>query len=158
MHREDSRELNASTNGQEWIADPVNFGRRYLGPLLELLLGWVLLVYGVLRLLGRVQAEQRWRYVGGSLALTVGGCFWGTLVADCEARGNHHKQGGGQVETTPHRRNCAGHQPLWLQRAGGNPRSGGLRRCPSGTATGFWQSAGRSPGSRPAGPALGHRR
>lgn len=57
---------------QEWIADPVAFGRRYLGPLFELLLGWVLLVYGVLRLLGRVQAEQRGRYVGGGLALTVG--------------------------------------------------------------------------------------
>jgi hypothetical protein len=77
MHREDSRELNASTSVQEWIDDPVTFGRRYLGPLLELLLGWVLLVYGVLRLLGRVQAEQRWRYVGGSLALTVGGLLLG---------------------------------------------------------------------------------
>jgi uncharacterized membrane protein HdeD (DUF308 family) len=62
---------------QEWIADPVTFGRQYLGPLLELLLGWVLLVYGVLRLLGRVQAEQRWRYVGGGLALTVGGLLLG---------------------------------------------------------------------------------
>ena len=62
---------------QEWIADPVTFGRRYLGPLLELLLGWVLLVYGVLRLLGRVQAEQRRRYVGGGLALALGGLFLG---------------------------------------------------------------------------------
>ena len=62
---------------QEWIADPVAFGRRYLGPLLELLLGWVLLVYGVLRLLGRVQAGQRGRYVSGVLALTVGGLLLG---------------------------------------------------------------------------------
>jgi len=52
-------------------------------------LGWVLLAYGVLRLLGRVQAEQRGRYVGGGLALTVGGLllidslsqsFWRLLV------------------------------------------------------------------------------
>jgi hypothetical protein len=49
------------------------FGRRYLGPLLQLLLGWVLLVYGVLRLLGRVQAGQWGRYVGGGLALAAGG-------------------------------------------------------------------------------------
>jgi hypothetical protein len=62
---------------QEWIADPVTFGRRYLGPLFELLLGWVLLVYGVLRLLGRVQAERRGRYVGGSLAFTVGALLLG---------------------------------------------------------------------------------
>jgi hypothetical protein len=53
--------------------DPlVAFGRQYLGPLLELLLGWVLLAYGVLRLLGRVQAEQPGRYVGGGLALATG--------------------------------------------------------------------------------------
>jgi hypothetical protein len=62
---------------QEWITDPLAFGRRYLGPLLELLLGWVLLIYGMLRLLGRVQAEQRGRYVGGGLALTVGGVLLG---------------------------------------------------------------------------------
>jgi hypothetical protein len=62
---------------QEWIADPVTFGRRYLGPLFELLLGWVLLVYGVLRLLGRVQAERRGRYVGGGLAFTVGALLLG---------------------------------------------------------------------------------
>jgi hypothetical protein len=62
---------------QEWITDPLVFGRRYLGPLLELLLGWVLLIYGMLRLLGRVQAEQRGRYVGGGLALTVGGVLLG---------------------------------------------------------------------------------
>jgi len=62
---------------QELIADPLTFGRRYLGPLFELLLGWVLLAYGVLRLLGRVQAEQRGRYVGGGLALTVGGLLLG---------------------------------------------------------------------------------
>lgn len=62
---------------QEWIADPVAFGRRYLGPLFELLLGWVLLVYGVLRLLGRVQVGYRGRYVGGGLALTVGALFLG---------------------------------------------------------------------------------
>jgi len=53
-------------------ADPLTFGRRYLGPLFELLLGWVLLVYGILRLLGRVQAGERGRYLGGGLALTVG--------------------------------------------------------------------------------------
>jgi hypothetical protein len=52
--------------------DLLEFGRRYLGPMLELLLGWVLLVYGVLRLVGRVQAEQRGRYPGGSLALAAG--------------------------------------------------------------------------------------
>ena len=62
---------------QEWIDDPVAFGRRYLGPLFELLLGWVLLVYGVLRLLGRVQVGQRGRYVGGGLALTVGALLLG---------------------------------------------------------------------------------
>lgn len=62
---------------QEWIADPVTFGRRYLGPLSELLLGWVLLVYGVLRLLGRVQAEERGRYLGGGLALAVGSLLLG---------------------------------------------------------------------------------
>ena len=62
---------------QEWIADPLAFGRRYLGPLFELLLGWVLLVYGVLRLLGRVQAEHRGRYVGGGLALAAGGLLLG---------------------------------------------------------------------------------
>ena len=57
---------------QDWIADPITFGRRYLVPLFELLLGWVLLVYGVLRLSGRVQTEERWRYPGGGLALVVG--------------------------------------------------------------------------------------
>jgi hypothetical protein len=57
--------------------DPLTFGRRYLGPLMELLLGWVLLIYGVLRLLGRVQAEERGRYVGGGLALTIGGLLLG---------------------------------------------------------------------------------
>jgi hypothetical protein len=62
---------------QEWIADPVAFGRRYLGPLFELLLGWVLLVYGALRLLGRVQTGERGRYIGGGLALTVGGLLLG---------------------------------------------------------------------------------
>jgi hypothetical protein len=40
--------------------------------MLELLLGWVLLVYGVLRLVGRVQAGQRGRYPGGSIALAAG--------------------------------------------------------------------------------------
>ena len=58
-------------------ADPLTFGRRYLGPLFELLLGWVLLVYGILRLLGRVQANQRGRYVGGLLAFIVGGLLLG---------------------------------------------------------------------------------
>jgi hypothetical protein len=53
--------------------DPLEFGRRYLSPMLELLLGWTLLIYGVLRLLGRVQPEQRGRYPGGSIALTAGG-------------------------------------------------------------------------------------
>ena len=47
-------------------SDLLDFGRRNLGPLLELLLGWVLLVYGVLRLLGRVQAGQSGRYLGGA--------------------------------------------------------------------------------------------
>jgi hypothetical protein len=62
---------------QEWINEPLTFGRRYLGPLFELLLGWVLLVYGVLRLLGRVQVEERGRYVGGGIALTVGSLLLG---------------------------------------------------------------------------------
>jgi hypothetical protein len=48
-----------------------------LGPLSELLLGWVLLVYGVLRLLGRVQAEERGHYVGGGVALAVGSLLLG---------------------------------------------------------------------------------
>jgi hypothetical protein len=52
--------------------DLLEFGRRYLWPMLELLLGWVLLVYGVLRLVGRVQAEQRGRYPGGGMALAAG--------------------------------------------------------------------------------------
>ena len=53
--------------------DLLDFGRRYLGPLLELLLGWVLLVHGVLRLLGRVQVEQSGRYPLGGVALVAGG-------------------------------------------------------------------------------------
>lgn len=65
-----------------WIADPLAFGRRFLGPLFELLLGWVLLTYGVLRLLGRVQAGQPGRYTGGGLALTVGAL----LLADACSR------------------------------------------------------------------------
>jgi hypothetical protein len=52
--------------------DLLEFGRRYLGPMLELLLGWVLLAYGVLRLVGRVQAGQRGRYPGGGMALAAG--------------------------------------------------------------------------------------
>lgn len=62
---------------QDWIADPVSFGRRHLGPLFELLLGWVLLVYGVLRLLGRVHTEQRGRYLSGGLALAAGSLLLG---------------------------------------------------------------------------------
>jgi hypothetical protein len=62
---------------QEWASDPVAFGRRYLGPLFELLLGWVLFVYGALRLWGRVQAGQPGRYVGGGLALALGGLLLG---------------------------------------------------------------------------------
>jgi hypothetical protein len=53
--------------------DPLEFGRRYLSPMLELLLGWTLLVYGVLRLLGRVQPERLGRFPGGSIALIAGG-------------------------------------------------------------------------------------
>jgi hypothetical protein len=52
--------------------DLLEFGRRHLGPMLVLLLGWVLLVYGVLRLLGRVQAGERGRYPGGGMALAAG--------------------------------------------------------------------------------------
>jgi hypothetical protein len=52
--------------------DVLEFGRRYLGPMLELLLGWVLFVYGMLRLLGRVQAGERGRYLGGGTALAAG--------------------------------------------------------------------------------------
>jgi uncharacterized membrane protein HdeD (DUF308 family) len=52
--------------------DLLEFGRRYLWPMLELLLGWVLLVYGVLRLVGRVQAGERGRYPGGAIALAAG--------------------------------------------------------------------------------------
>jgi hypothetical protein len=53
--------------------DVLDFGRRYMQPLLELLLGWILLVYGILRLLGRVQVEEPGRYVGGGVALAAGG-------------------------------------------------------------------------------------
>lgn len=63
--------------GTSSIPDPVAFGRQYMVPLLELLLGWVLLVYGVLRLLGRVQVEQPGRYIGGGLALAAGSLFLG---------------------------------------------------------------------------------
>lgn len=59
------------------VSEAVDFGRRYLGPLLELLLGWVLLVYGVLRLLGRVQVRQPGRRMGGGLALAAGGVLLG---------------------------------------------------------------------------------
>lgn len=52
--------------------DLLEFARRYLGPMLELLLGWVLLAYGVLRLVGRVQAGQRGCYPGGGMALAAG--------------------------------------------------------------------------------------
>ncbi len=62
---------------QGWSSDPLTFGRQYLGPLLELLLGWVLLVYGVLRLVGRVQSGRPGRYLGGSLALAAGGLLLG---------------------------------------------------------------------------------
>lgn len=62
---------------QEPVSDPLAFGRRYLGPLFELLLGWVLLVYGALRLLGRVQAGQPGRYLNGALALAAGSLFLG---------------------------------------------------------------------------------
>jgi hypothetical protein len=62
---------------QEWLSDPLTFGRRYLGPLVELLLGWVLLVYGVLRLVGRVQSGRAGRYLGGALALAAGGILLG---------------------------------------------------------------------------------
>jgi hypothetical protein len=51
----------------------LDFGRRYLGPLLELLIGWVLLVYGALRLSGRVQEGQPNRYPAGAAALAAGG-------------------------------------------------------------------------------------
>ncbi len=67
------RRLRTSVQGTDF--DLLDFGRRNLGPLLELLLGWVLLVYGVLRLLGRVQAGQSGRYLGGSVALAAGGLF-----------------------------------------------------------------------------------
>jgi hypothetical protein len=59
------------------ISDPLEFGRRYLGPLIELLLGWVLLVYGVLRLVGRVQVGQPGRHVGGGLSLIAGSLLLG---------------------------------------------------------------------------------
>jgi hypothetical protein len=62
---------------QEWLSDPLTFGRRYLGPLVELLLGWVLFVYGVLRLVGRVRSGRPGRYLGGSLALAAGGLLLG---------------------------------------------------------------------------------
>jgi len=50
--------------------------------LLELLLGWVLLVYGVLRLAGRVAADRPGRAFRGSLAVVAGvlllarGCYY----------------------------------------------------------------------------------
>ncbi|MGH7508500.1 MAG: hypothetical protein ACREMZ_03390 [Gemmatimonadales bacterium] len=55
----------------------ISFGLQYSGPLLELLFGWVLLVYGVLRLLGRLQEGRPGRYVAGGLALAVGGLLLG---------------------------------------------------------------------------------
>jgi hypothetical protein len=58
-------------------SDPLAFGRRYLGPMLELLLGWVLVVYGLLRLAGRVQTGQPGRYLRGFLALAAGGFLVG---------------------------------------------------------------------------------
>jgi hypothetical protein len=53
-------------------SDLLDFGRRHLGPMLELLLGWVLLVYGILRLLGRVREGQPGRYLGGGVASAAG--------------------------------------------------------------------------------------
>jgi hypothetical protein len=67
---EESLRLKAGMQGASF--DLLEFGRRYLGPMLELLLGWVLFVYGVLRLLGRVQAGERGRYPGGGIALAAG--------------------------------------------------------------------------------------
>ena len=46
-----------------------------LGGLLELLLGWVLLVYGVLRLAGRVAADRSGRVVRGGVAVIAGVLF-----------------------------------------------------------------------------------
>ena len=43
--------------------------------LLELLLGWVLLVYGVLRLAGRVAADQPGRVFRGGVAMIAGALF-----------------------------------------------------------------------------------
>jgi hypothetical protein len=61
--------LDETVSSQDF--DFLTLGRRYLGPLLELLLGWVLVVYGMLRLLGRVQMGQPG--LGGGLALAAGG-------------------------------------------------------------------------------------
>jgi hypothetical protein len=52
----------------------------HLWGLLELLLGWVLFVYGVLRLAGRVAADRPGRLFRGSLALIAGVLF---LVRSC---------------------------------------------------------------------------
>jgi hypothetical protein len=57
---------------QDSSRDLLDFGRRHLGPVVELLLGWVLLVHGVLRLLGRVQVGQPGRYLWGGVALAAG--------------------------------------------------------------------------------------
>jgi hypothetical protein len=62
--------------------DVLEFGRRYMGPLLELLLGWVLLVYGVLRLLGRVQQDSRDATPVGDSRWSPEGSSWGTPAAD----------------------------------------------------------------------------
>ena len=58
---------------QETGHDFLEFGRRHLGPVLELLLGWILLVYGGLRLFGRVQMGRQGRHLRGGAALVAGG-------------------------------------------------------------------------------------
>jgi len=53
----------------------VNIGLVQPWGLLELLLGWVLLVYGVLRLAGRLAADRPGRALRGSLAVVAGVLF-----------------------------------------------------------------------------------
>lgn len=58
---------------QEPSFDLLEFARSHLVALLVLLLGWALLIYGLLRLLGVLHVRQRARYRLGGAALIVGG-------------------------------------------------------------------------------------
>ena len=53
----------------------MNIDRVHAWGLLELLLGWVLLAYGVLRLAGRVAADRPGRLFRGGVAVIAGVLF-----------------------------------------------------------------------------------